>query len=201
MTRVASARLPAAERRKALVDAAVRVFMARSYRGATTAEIAREAGVSEPILYRHFPSKRDLYFACLDRAWGDLRELWLKAIAEDPDRPLGAMGRCYLDVKERKLLLAELWMQAVTEAAEDEEIRRYVRRHLREVHAFVSAAVRDAQERGVIVRERDAEAEAWIFVAMGLLATLGRRVGGVLGEEDLGRIRAARIQWMTGAAE
>jgi BetI-type transcriptional repressor, C-terminal len=111
------------------------------------------------------------------------------------------MGRCYLDVKERKLLLAELWMQAVTEAAEDEEIRRYVRHHLREVHAFVSSAVRDAQERGVIVHERDAEAEAWIFVAMGLLATLGRRIGGVLGEEDLKRIRAARIQWMTGQAE
>ena len=116
MTPVASTRLPAAERRQALVDAALRVFIARSYRGATTADIAREAGVSEPILYRHFPSKRDLYFACVDRAWAGLRELWQSAMETEPD-PLAALARCYLDLKERKLLLAELWMQAVTEAA------------------------------------------------------------------------------------
>ena len=49
-------RLPAAERRLALVEAAIRVFTDGSYRGTTTAEIARAAGVPEPILYRHFAS-------------------------------------------------------------------------------------------------------------------------------------------------
>lgn len=197
MTSLPSTRLPAAERRQALVDAALRVFMARSYRGSTTAEIAREAGVSEPILYRHFPSKRDLYFACLDRAWAGLRELWEAAIATEPE-PLAALGRCYLDLKERKLLLAELWMQAVTEAAEDDEIRRHLRSHVREVHTFVAAVIRDAQTRGAVAGERDPEAEAWVFLAMGLLATLGRRVGTLLSEEDFKRIREARVQWMTG---
>ena len=67
-------RLPAAERRAAVVDAALRVFGAGTYSGATTAEIAREAGVTEPILYRHFGSKRDLYIACLDEMWRRLRE-------------------------------------------------------------------------------------------------------------------------------
>ena len=197
MTTSTSTRLPAAERRQALVDAALRVFMARSYRGSTTAEIAREAGVSEPILYRHFPSKRDLYFACLDRAWASLRELWQAAMTTESE-PLVALGRCYLDLKERKLLLAELWMQAVTEAAEDAEIRDHLRSHVREVHDFVSGAIRDAQACGSVAGERDAEAEAWIFLAVGLLATLGRRVGALLTEEDFKRIREARVQWMTG---
>jgi transposase-like protein len=49
---VGETRLPAAERRQAIVDAVLRVFVGGSYSGATTAEIAREAGVSEPILYR-----------------------------------------------------------------------------------------------------------------------------------------------------
>jgi len=53
------------------VLAALRVFSSGSYAGSTTAEIAREAGVSEPVLYRHFPSKRDLWAACLDAAWDD----------------------------------------------------------------------------------------------------------------------------------
>ena len=67
-------RLPAAERRQAIVDAAhARLHLAQLPR-ATTADIAREATVSEPILYRHFPSKRELYFACLDSAWVQLRD-------------------------------------------------------------------------------------------------------------------------------
>ena len=49
-----AARLSASERRQAIVDAALRVFSEGSYAGATTAQIAREAGISEPILYRHF---------------------------------------------------------------------------------------------------------------------------------------------------
>jgi TetR/AcrR family transcriptional regulator len=65
----ARTRLPAAERRQAILEAALGVFSQGSYAGATTAQIAREAGVSEPVLYRHFASKRDLYFACLDEAW------------------------------------------------------------------------------------------------------------------------------------
>ena len=66
-------RLTAEARRQAVLDTACRVFSRSSYRGATTAEIAREAGISEPILYRHFGSKRDLYLACLDEAWASFR--------------------------------------------------------------------------------------------------------------------------------
>ena len=67
-----------------MLDTACRVFSKSSYRGATTAEIAREAGISEPILYRHFGSKRDLYLACLDEAWRAFREIAEQAIADDP---------------------------------------------------------------------------------------------------------------------
>src|ERR671936_1737727 len=73
MTEAPPIRLPAAERRSAIIEAALRVFSEGSYAGATTAEIAREAGVSEPLLYRHFSSKRELYFACLDEAWRRIR--------------------------------------------------------------------------------------------------------------------------------
>src|SRR5213078_4951739 len=88
-------RMAAAERRRCVIDAAVRVFSRSSYRAATTAEIARECGVTEPVLYRHFPSKRDLYLACLDAGWTHVRRLWEEAVANEPDPrlKLGAMGR------------------------------------------------------------------------------------------------------------
>jgi AcrR family transcriptional regulator len=78
-------RLPAAERRQALIEAGLRVFSAGSYSGATTADIAREAGVSEPILYRHFASKRELYLACLEAAWAILRDAVDATVAREPD--------------------------------------------------------------------------------------------------------------------
>ena len=60
-------RLTGEERRQTVLDAACRVFFASSYRGATTAEVAREAGISEPILYRHFGDKDGLYEALAER--------------------------------------------------------------------------------------------------------------------------------------
>src|SRR5438034_6231487 len=108
MTPVASAtaRLPAAERRQALVSTALRVFSQGSYRGTTTAEIAREAGVSEPILYRHFASKRDLYLACIDEAWRQVRVIWDAALAQEGDGAecFSAMGRALHASKEKYLL-------------------------------------------------------------------------------------------------
>lgn len=202
MTTTAATRLPAAERRRALVEAAVRVFAAGSYRGATTAEIAREAGVSEPILYRHFASKRDLYLACLEAVWHALRARWDAAIedAQSSNEFLPAISGCYVSIRDAKDRAAELWMQATLEAADDPVVRSYLRKQLREVRDYVAEIIRRCQAEGTILPERDAEAEAWLFIAGGLLGTMGRRLGGLLGEEDFGAIRASRKEWMTGRA-
>lgn len=56
-------RLSRAERRRAIVRAAVPVFASKGFRGATTRDLAQAAGVSEALLYRHFPSKQALYEA------------------------------------------------------------------------------------------------------------------------------------------
>jgi TetR/AcrR family transcriptional regulator len=198
MTPVGSTRLPAAERRQALVDTALRVFTEGSYRGTTTAEIAREAGVSEPILYRHFDSKRELYFACIDESWRRLRTVWEDTVADSrsPRDWLPAMAGSVFVLKDTKHLVAELWMQAVVEARDDAEVRKFLRRHMREVHAYVADVIRRCQEAGAVNPQRDAEAEAWIFIAGSLLGTIGRRLGGLLSEEDFERIRSARRAWM-----
>jgi AcrR family transcriptional regulator len=191
-------RLPAAERRRALVDTALRVFAEGSYRGTTTAEIAREAGVSEPILYRHFASKRELYLACLDESWQALRAVWDRAIedAQSSNEFLPAMSGCYLSIREAKHRVAELWMQATVEAADDPEVRKFLRRQLREVRDYVADVIRRCQAEGTVLPERNPEAEAWIFIAGGLLGTMGRRLGGLLGEEDFEAIRSSRKEWM-----
>jgi AcrR family transcriptional regulator len=187
-------RLSAEARRQDVLESACRVFTRSSYHGATTAEIAREAGITEPILYRHFGSKRDLYLACLDETWHGFRAGAERALAEDPDRCLGAIADAYMG-KKSKLRLVDLWIQALTEASDDAVIAKAVRRQIREVHDFFADVIRRGQEAGVLHPDRDPVAEAWLFVAGGLLATIDHRLGGLLGT-DLERVRAARRAYM-----
>ena len=191
-------RLPAAERREALIETAIRVFSDGSYRGTTTAEIARAAGISEPILYRHFASKRELYLAALDHVWGDMRASWERALesTDNVREALETMGRGHVTVRDCKFQMAELWVQALGEAAEDPELRKHLRRHMREVHDFMADVIRRGQAEGVLHAERDADAEAWTFIAGGVLGMVGRRIG-LLDEQEVKSIRQARLDWLT----
>ncbi|HLM34987.1 MAG TPA: TetR/AcrR family transcriptional regulator [Gaiellaceae bacterium] len=189
-------RLAAAERRQAVLDTACDVFARSSYRGATTAEIARAAEITEPILYRHFGSKRDLYLACLEQAWQQFRAVGEEAMEKNPEGCLGAIADAYMKPGAKaRIRLVDLWIQALTEAAGDETIAAALRTQIREVHDFFAALIRTAQHEGYVHSDRDAEAEAWLFIAGGLLATIDHRLGGLLGD-DLLKVRAARREWM-----
>ena len=193
-------RLPAEERRAALLGTACRLFSEGSYRGTTTADIAREAGVTEPVLYRHFHSKRELYLACLESAWAGAREMWDEALAAEPDPGLwiATMGRAFIQSEAERPLISHLWVQAIAEGSEDEAIGAYMTAHMREVHGYAADVIRRAQAAGGIDLERDPDAEAWIFIALGLLTMVDRVLGGVM-RECWPEIRRSRLRWMTGS--
>ena len=182
-----------------MLDCACRVFSSGSYRGTTTAEIAAAAGVTEPILYRHFESKRDLYLACFDESWTQVRALWEEALAAESEPALwvGAMGRAFLESEQYRPVISNLWVQALAEAAEDEEIRRYMKKHMREVHGYVADVVRRSQAAGGVPADRDPEAEAWIFLSLGLLSMADRCLGDIL-KSHWPNIISARRAWLTG---
>ena len=182
-------RMPAAERRQALIETAIRVFSEGSYRGTTTAEIARAAGVSEPILYRHFASKRDLYLAALDHVWGEGARRWERALAEATDVVRGVRGdrprprlRARLQVPDRGALGAGAGRG---------------RRGPRAAQAPPPAHARGARlhrrpdpprpgRRASLHADRDADAEAWTLLAGGVLGMVGRRIG-LLDEDEVQR--------------
>jgi uncharacterized alpha-E superfamily protein len=129
--------------------------------------------------------------------------MWLEALADadDPSTWLKTIGEAYLEARAAaRVVLVDLWIQALTEAADDPEIRRALRRQVREVHTFVAELIRRAQAAGGIQPERDPEAEAWIFISLGLLTTIDRRLGGLVGD-DFEDIIASRREWMTGRTD
>jgi AcrR family transcriptional regulator len=75
--------MPAAERREVIELAASEVFSEHGYHGASIDAIARRAGVSAPVVYDHFTSKRELHRSLLERHFGELRALWRAQLAGD----------------------------------------------------------------------------------------------------------------------
>ena len=76
------ARMTAIQRRAQIADVARELFAERGYRDVAVDEIARRAGVSPPVLYDHFDSKRDLYAHLLEGQARDLAARMARATAE-----------------------------------------------------------------------------------------------------------------------
>ena len=94
--------------------------------------------------------------------------------------------------------MSNLWMQGITEAGEDREIRKLVAKHMKVVHDHCATRLRDAQAAGEMPSDRDPDAEAWVMIAVGLLRSVADRLGGPLEDEDLDAIQAERRRWLAG---
>lgn len=162
-------RLPAAERRAQLLETAATLFAERGYAGATTAELARAAGVTEPIIYRHFSSKRDLFIALIDRTGEETIRLWEKHLADapDPGERLRRLISANPMVTNKGQGVYRVIVQAMTEI-KDEQILTALQRHITALHEFVMREVVRAQEHGQVSRRFSPEITAWLLIHLGL---------------------------------
>src|SRR3954470_15712176 len=80
-----TSRLPRGARRKQLLAAAQYVFVAQGFHAAAMDDIADRAGGSKPVLYQHFPGKRELYLALLEQHVDELTERVAEAMAGTDD--------------------------------------------------------------------------------------------------------------------
>jgi AcrR family transcriptional regulator len=142
-----STRRSADERREEILAIAVRHFAEGGYRGTSTEAIAREAGLSQPYLFRLFGTKRQLFLDCSDRACGHVADVFRRVAAEAPvEERLERMGRAYVEelLPERHEIM--LLMHAYAAGA-DPDIQAHVRSRygalVREVAALAAVPVRD----------------------------------------------------------
>lgn len=77
----AAIRLPAAARRRQLLDRALEIFATNGFHATSMNDVADAAGVTKPVLYQHFASKRELYLELLDDVGASLQHAILSATA------------------------------------------------------------------------------------------------------------------------
>src|SRR3954463_1839722 len=89
-------RMSAGERRTEIIEIAIRHFGLHGYNGTSTDQVAREAGISQPYLFRLFGTKRELFLACHEEMHGRIATSFAEASRDvAPDERVAAMGQAY----------------------------------------------------------------------------------------------------------
>ena len=132
-------RLTAPERRAQLIVVAISIFGQRGFRGATTKAIAEAAGISEATIFRHFPSKADLYVAAFRQRTGVGTEQFVARLEDLAHRGkdeelLRALGRAMLMGYEQDRDLHRMLMYAWLD--QDEAANRRMWEQMRESPLF-----------------------------------------------------------------
>ena len=139
------------ETRDRLLEAALPIFAARGFEGATTREIAKRAGVALAALPYHFETKEALWRAAVDRIFERLAESFseraLTLGAADSRTRLRALLREFVEFAARHPELHRFMLQEGTEPSA--RLAWLVERHVRPLYERFCALVADAQQRGL----------------------------------------------------
>jgi len=118
----ATARMRKADRKRQLLTHAKNLFVTLGYQDTTTEKIARAAGVSEPVLYRHFESKKALFLEVLQEIRSATVNRWLSSTAEltDPLTKLHAITDMYLGTTREHALEFRIMHRTLMETDDSE---------------------------------------------------------------------------------
>ncbi|MDX6593684.1 MAG: hypothetical protein QOJ13_2880 [Gaiellales bacterium] len=200
MTPETRSRLTSDERRTAILTAARHVFARRGFHGAGTAEIAREAGCSEPMLYKHFASKQALFAATLEDATLCLRDR-IHAMFEEGQSEFDGILAWVEKLQHDDMILevSRLRMLGIT-LADDPEIRAALERSVAEMRRRVTGIVTRLQEQGQARTDVDAEQIGWLWLGFVLAAGFRFAVEGEQALPEIPKLPKTLITLMTNPA-
>src|SRR5690242_19622092 len=196
------AQAPPVDKRRQILDAAVRVFARQGFHACRVSDIADEAGVAYGLVYHYFKSKDEVLNELFTARWS----LLLAAIEEVDGQPIGAREK--LDVVARFIIdsyrhepdLMKVIIVDVTRAANS-----FGRTHLPEIrraYEMITKIVADGQHAGELRRDVDPEfASMWFYGAIEQL--LSGWVFDLIpgGESDFDRAREMLVETICGGLE
>ena len=166
-------RLPAGERRAQILKSAVKVFSRSNYRAATVAAVATEAGISEALIYRFFPSKKAIFLEILQHMSDRIVSLWQQEQDREENALLALhnMGTKYYSRMIEHPGELRVQFQAISEVSDEAIAKR-----LREDHASYMRSIRRIIERGIrqgtVRKDLDVTSVAFLFDGVGILMNM-----------------------------
>lgn len=139
-----------AERREAVLEAAIAEFGVYGLHGSTTEAIARRVGITQPYVLRLFGNKKEMFLAAVERVCDRVVEAWLAALEElqedaGPEERIVALAGAYVGLmghREELLLLLQAFG-----ASKDPDVLRVSRRRLRQMYEYARQSTGASDER------------------------------------------------------
>lgn len=153
-TEATQGRMSGDERRSQILQVAIKLFSQNGFRGTTTKEIARAAGVSEAMVFRHFATKDELYHAILDykacegRAANPMETICGALEAKDDEQVFYQMILDALNKHEGDPQFMRLLFHSALEGHELSEI--FIEENIVPIYEFLSAYITQRQKDGAI---------------------------------------------------
>jgi AcrR family transcriptional regulator len=162
-------RLKAPQRREQLIDVATKIFAKWGYTATTTAAIADAAGVTEPILYRHFKSKQELFIAITREVSIKTMASWRKLVEPiaDPTEQLRAVAAEFPE-HIRRLGDAYHVIHGALATSRDRKVLAVMKEHYLQIERFFIAIVEHGQKQGRFRADLDPKVPAWQLIHVGI---------------------------------
>ncbi len=188
-------RMRGEERRELILQSAKRVFARSTYAEASTGELARESGVTEPMLYKHFGSKKGLFLALLRRLCKQTLDLLQERLERRAEKSvLDALEHVVADY--HAIIKADpegqrILFQAVAESG-NPDIASSISSHNRAVYRMIRQLAERAQQEGYLDPGVSVDAAAWGYMSIilaiqyGLMLNLSGEIAPV--REEMSRI-------------
>jgi AcrR family transcriptional regulator len=166
-------RLKAPQRREQLISVATRLFAERGYEATTTAAIADAAGVTEPILYRHFDSKQDLFVAIVREMSGLTLRHWHQ-LTEGVDDPAEAIRRIARQFPEHVAQLSDAYhvIHGALSTSRDKKVLKVMHEHYVQIEEFFVDVISRGQKAGLVRKDMEPRVPAWQLIYLGIGITM-----------------------------
>ena len=162
-------RLKAPQRRIQLMDVAAKLFAKHGYEATTTWAIAEAAGVTEPILYRHFKSKAELFIAIVKQVSEKTMGHWQELI-KDLNDPAGQIRRIAAELPDHMEHLADEYrvLHGALATSRDKRVLAVMKEHYAQIDRFFSKIIKDGQRSGVFRKDIAPRMASWQLIMTGI---------------------------------
>ncbi|RJP28495.1 MAG: TetR/AcrR family transcriptional regulator [Actinobacteria bacterium] len=175
---MAKQRLPAEKRKQSILKATERCLARKGYYNCTTADIAAEAGITEPVLYQHFQDKRDIVSSLRNEALDDISNYVVRRVVKrkTPLEGLHEAAEAIFDYTVRHRSKMRAYYYSIPELGKG-GLRRSPVERLHRLHEAVAYMLEEAQRQGAAVDDMDAPDFAWSFISLVEIVYIANALG------------------------